>query len=214
MNHKPLKHLEALHNKRVTEVVPLHELMTDRDYDERYMVYFYEDKTFNVTSISQEKFLRETKQSAMYKVYKISVPGKKNLATLLSHRIVATYYHENPENKPEVNHIDGIKQNNHPDNLEWVTSRENTIHAQQTGLSKGLAGTHYRAKLTEQEVSIIYLRTLYNKSTRAECAEAYDISINAVGYICRKDSWKSVTEKPITVHIDALIKPLSELRTS
>ena len=41
------------------------------------------------------------------------------------HRIVATYYISNPEMKPEVHHKDFNKLNNHVDNLQWVTRKEN-----------------------------------------------------------------------------------------
>ena len=50
------------------------------------------------------------------------------------HRLVALTYLTNPNNLPEVNHIDGNKLNNHVDNLEWVTRSENMIHAYATGL--------------------------------------------------------------------------------
>jgi len=50
------------------------------------------------------------------------------------HRLLAEHFIPNPDNKPEVNHIDGNKQNYSLDNLEWVTSSENAQHAHDTGL--------------------------------------------------------------------------------
>ena len=53
----------------------------------------------------------------------IAVNGKRKGE--LVHRLVALHFIENPEGKPEVNHIDRDKQNNSVENLEWVTHGEN-----------------------------------------------------------------------------------------
>lgn len=47
----------------------------------------------------------------------------------LLHRLVATAFIPNPENKPFINHKDGVRNNNHVSNLEWVTQSENMRHS-------------------------------------------------------------------------------------
>lgn len=73
------------------------------------------------------------------------------------HRLIARVFVPNPENKPEVNHRNGNKLDNRPENLEWVTHKENLEHASRTGLvTHGTA--HYAAKLTEENVRDIRAR--------------------------------------------------------
>lgn len=67
-----------------------------------------------------------------YKSYNISIDGEHH--RLYAHRMVAETYLPRIEGKTEVNHIDGNKKNNNLENLEWVNSKENKIHAKKIGL--------------------------------------------------------------------------------
>jgi len=70
-----------------------------------------------------------------YKVVHLFIESKNRKAFSL-HGLTATAFIPNPDNKPEVNHIDGIKTHNWVWNLEWATRAENTQHAIDTGLQK------------------------------------------------------------------------------
>jgi hypothetical protein len=58
----------------------------------------------------------------------------------LVHRLVALVFLDNPEDKPYVNHKNGIKSDPTLGNLEWSTASENSIHAHETGLQKNAEG--------------------------------------------------------------------------
>jgi hypothetical protein len=76
----------------------------------------------------------------------------------LVHRLVATVFIPNLEEKPQINHIDGNKANNNVDNLEWATASENGIHAFKTGLNIP------SSKLSEEEV--IAIKVLLSKNVK------------------------------------------------
>lgn len=68
--------------------------------------------------------------------YRLNLCKDGILKSRTIHILVARAFIPNPDNKPQVNHIDGNKQNNCVSNLEWVTGKENIRHAIDTGLRK------------------------------------------------------------------------------
>lgn len=98
---------------------------------------------------------------------------------LLVHRLVARAFVPGFFEGAHVNHKDGVKTNNLPSNLEWVTKGENTKHAFATGLIDHRGEKHPSAKLTDQQASEVLRR--YRAGERCVLlAREYGISTSSI----------------------------------
>ncbi len=83
------------------------------------------NKTYHKSSYG--KVMKKKLLPSGYNQMRLRINKKYKIFYL--HRLVAECFIPNPKNKPEVNHKDGDKTNNHISNLEWVTRSENERHA-------------------------------------------------------------------------------------
>ena len=113
----------------------------------------------------------------------------KNITT---HILVAKTFINNPENKPQVNHIDADKTNNNVNNLEWVTNKENMIHASKNGLLNKKHENNPNAILTIKEVLEI-ADSLKRNVPIKKIAKIYKVSRYCIYDIKRGKNWKEVT---------------------
>lgn len=124
-----------------------------------------------------------------YKNLKLSLNGiRKHLAV---HRAVAEIYVPNPNNLPQVDHLDGNKLNNHYTNLEWVTNQENRDRALENGLHK-VGVDCYNNKFTEDDIR--YIRSNF-KSGDSEfgcsgLAKKFNTNPSRIHKIVNYKTWK------------------------
>ena len=148
-----------------------------------------------IISTIRGSFLKQFINPKGYK--QILFPGfSSNKVTFKVHRLVAELFIPNPDNKPQINHIDGNKTNNHYTNLEWCTNKENQIHAIKTGLVKAKTDEEAnQAKLTNKQVKEI--RTLFKdgKYTISELGKMYNVTGTAISYILQYISYPNATDK-------------------
>ena len=97
------------------------------------------------------------------------------------HRLIATAFVPNPDNLPEVNHKDGNKLNNHVDNLQWVTSHENNIHARDV-LGVGCQKITFADAERIRELKALGV-------PNSEITELYGIKRTEIGYIVQNKRW-------------------------
>ncbi|MED2945535.1 HNH endonuclease [Bacillus swezeyi] len=105
------------------------------------------------------------------------------------HRLVALHFIPNPNNLPQVNHIDGDKSNPSINNLEWVTAKGNALHALKHGLIR-VGEKSPNATITEKQALSI-LKDFQNGMTISEVRKAHPYaSKSIVDKICQRQRWK------------------------
>lgn len=119
---------------------------------------------------------------------------KRNQVTIRVNRLVLLTFCpiDNCENLL-VNHINGVKDDNHLWNLEWVTPRSNTIHAIETGLMKiqDINGEkNPMSKLSENKVLEIAELIRSGLYSFKEISNMYQISVTVIESIAHDKSWK------------------------
>jgi len=118
---------------------------------------------------------------------------KKTHHFLRLHRMVALAFLENPNNLPEVNHIDCNKKNNCLNNLEWVTTKENNRHARENGLIPNNNGIkNGRAKLTDNQVLEIRKKYTGVRGEIAELAREYCVSWSLIKLVVTNKNWTHI----------------------
>lgn len=136
----------------------------------------------NNNHIVNEKILTNHYDTKKYFIAHLCV--NKNRRCFKVHRLVAQTFIPNPKNKPQVNHIDGNKENNKVNNLEWATNKENQIHAYKFGLSKGLKGVKspHAKKVIQFDLKRNFIKEWnYIK----EASEALNINNSKIGMCCK-----------------------------
>lgn len=145
-----------------------------------------------VKNIKTGKVLRPAKDKNGYnKVVLCRCAYCKNIAV---HRIVALTFLNNPDNLPQVNHIDGNKTNNNVSNLEWCSNYDNIHHAIKTGLVKVKYDNNPNAKLNKKDVITIRKMFASGKYNKSELARMFGVSTTLIRYIVQYKIWRYENE--------------------
>ncbi len=155
------------------------------DYGLRYQVSNYG----RVRSLSRQgksrEFVLKPVLNARYHKVSLCTPGVAGHKIISIHRLVAKYFLPDWDSSLQVNHIDGDKFNNHSTNLEMVTAKENTAHAELTGLRNNKGVHNNRSRFTAEDVSMIRWYFHCCNYTRKQLAIKYSCHADTIGLLLR-----------------------------
>jgi hypothetical protein len=123
---------------------------------------------------TEEKVLKKRNSTDGYFRAALTLRGKRKDVGI--HRLVAMAFIDNPENKLEVNHKDGIKTNNHVSNLEWSTRKEQMKHAYDMGLNSIVKNMENRPPSTGKVVIDYFTGIFYESARQAAKARGMNYS--------------------------------------
>lgn len=153
-----------------------------------------EIKDYRGTYIRKGKILNRYNDKAGY--YKVKLyNGDASFASCPVHRLVAIHFISNPNNYPQINHIDGHPENNYVSNLEWCNISQNTIHAYKTGLKKKenyVGEACIFAKLTEKQVLDIRKEYAEGNIFQTTLGLKYNTTTTNINSIIHRNTWKHV----------------------
>ena len=113
---------------------------------------------------------------------------------VMVHRLVAQYFVPGMGENLDVNHKDGNKSNNKASNLEWVTRKQNVVHAFLHGLINSAKGEKCgNAKLSKDDVKWIRANHVpFKKGPRSRILKKYGISESNLRSILKRESWRHI----------------------
>lgn len=176
-------------------------LWKDYPHDDNYMIHplgFAKSKD-RILSFGKSfrkhkgKILSQKNNGNDYMAIRLS--NKGYCKNTYMHRLVAETFIPNPENKPQVNHINGIRNDNRVENLEWATASENGKHSytflnRKRPSKKGLDNPN--CKVTMDIINYIrYNRKSKIKSLK-ELSSELKLSISTISGIATGRKYKDI----------------------
>jgi len=168
------------------------------------------ENVYEVSDHGRVKRVRAGRGAVAGKILSMTRINKKGYPTVFLHKcengiqtrkaftthlvVAAAFLPPKPSVEHQINHKDGVKTNNSPSNLEWVTNDENIAHSWANGLRHYIGENNHTSKLTESDVyEIIRLK---GQVRQRDIAVRFNVGLSQIKAIHRGISWKHITNLP------------------